>query len=174
MRLLAFIRDVRAAAASEFALIVPLLLILLFVASEAGHFVWTQHKLTEAVRNGARYASRLQIDNLCDGGSSTLADPALSDVKRLTRTGQLASATAPSVVPGWTDAQVSVSVNCDSFVSTGIYGDLDSDGDGTGEAGPVVTVSATGVTYPSLFNLLSALSRSVTLNAKSNAPVIAL
>jgi Flp pilus assembly protein TadG len=174
MRPARFLQDDGGSASTEFALVLPLMILLLFVGSEAGHFVWTQHKLTEAVRNGARYASRLQIDNLCDGGSSTLADPELSDVKRLTRTGQLASSTATPVVPGWTDAQVDVVVTCDGFVSTGIYGDLDSDGDGTGEAGPVVTVSASGVTYPSLFNLLGGLSRSVTLTAKSNAPVIAL
>lgn len=174
MMLAAFLRDARGAAASEFALIVPLMIILLFTGSEGAHFVWTQHKLTEAVRDGARYASRLQIDKVCDGGSSVLADPELSDIKRLTLTGQLASSTALPVVPGWSIDEIDVTVSCDSFVATGIYGDLDSDGDGTGEAGPVVTVSATGVNYPSLFNQLGGFKQAIALSAKSSAPVIAL
>jgi len=162
-----FLSDTRAAASVEFALIVPLLVIILFTGSEAGHFVWTQHKLAEAVRDGARYASRLQINKVCDGSSSVLADPELAQVKLLTRTGQLTSTTIRPVVPGWTDAQVDVTVSCESFVDTGIYSDL-------GAAGPVVTVRATGVTYPSLFNALGGLTSGISLSSRSSAPVIAL
>ena len=162
-----FLSDTRAAAATEFALLVPLLIILLFGGTEAGHFVWSQHKLAEAVRDGARYAARLQIDKVCDGPTEVLADPELADVKLITRTGQLDDAAARPVVPGWTDAQVSVTVSCESFVDTGIYTDLNA-------AGPIVTVSATNVTYPSMFNALGGLSRSVSLNARSNAAVIGL
>lgn len=171
MRLRRFLAETRGAAAVEFALIVPLLVIILFVGSEAGHFVWTQHKLAEAVRDGARYASRLPIDNVCDGATDVLTNgdnaAAYDQVKLLTRTGQLANPSAPPVVPGWTDAQVTVTVSCQSFVDTGIYADL-------GAAGPMVTVSATGVTYPSLFNLLGGLPRAVQLTSRSSVPVIAI
>lgn len=162
-----FIQSEQGASAVEFALIAPLLVVLLFVGSEAGHFVWTQHKLTEAVRDGARYASRLNVYKVCDGANSVLANPELGRVKLLTRTGQMASTQIRPVVPGWTDGQVTVTVTCRAFVNTGIYAAL-------GEAGPVVTVAATNVTYPSLFNALGNITRGVSLNARSSAAVIGI
>lgn len=162
-----FLAEIRGSAATEFALVVPMLIIVLFGGSEAGHFVWTQHKLTEAVRNGARFAARLQIDRVCDGPTEVLADPELSSIRLLTRTGQLASGQARSVVPGWTDAQVEVDISCESYVDTGIYQDL-------GGAGPIVTVRAANVAYPYLFGVLGGLGGSISLNARSNAAVIGL
>ena len=165
-----FLANTRATASVEFALLVPLLIILLFGGTEAGHFVWSQHKLAEAVRDGARYAARLPIngsEGLCDGATSTISTEMVDRVKLITRTGQLADTAARPVVPGWTEAQVSVVVSCESFVDTGIYTDLNA-------AGPIVTVSATNVTYPSMFNALGGLSRSISLNARSNAAVIGL
>lgn len=162
-----FLRDECGAAGTEFALILPLLIILMFVGSEASFFALTQHRLTEGVRNGARYASRLPIDKVCSGASEVLADPELAEIKLLTRTGQLADAAARATVKDWDDSEVTVDVACESFVSTGIYEKL-------GAAGPMVTVRATNVPYPSLFNLLGGLSAQVSLNAKSNSVVIAL
>lgn len=157
-------------AGAEFALILPMLVILLFGGAEAGHFVWTQHKLTEAVRDGARYASRLPVagtDGVCNGTTVNLSTEQLDNIKLITRTGQLASTTAKSVVPRWSAAQVTVTVSCQAFVNTGIYSDL-------GEAGPMVTVAASGVAYPTLFNGLAGLGTGITLSAKSNAAVIGI
>jgi Flp pilus assembly protein TadG len=157
-----------ATASVEFALLVPMLVILLFGGSEAGHFVWTQHKLVEAVRDGARYASRLPVQDVCDGASSIIAGTAAEDnVKLVTRTGQLASINAKPVVPGFTAAQVDVEINCQDFVDTGIYTDL-------GGAGPVVTVRASGVGYPMLFGGLGFVGSGFTLSASSNAAVIGI
>lgn len=174
-----FLLDQTGASATEFALLLPLLIILLFGGSESAHFVWTQHKLAEAVRDGARYASRLQIDKVCDGPTDVLTNgdhpEEHAQVILITRTGQLANPSALAVVPRWTSGQVSVAVNCESFVvdpevdgGQGIYTDL-------GTRGPVVTVSAANVPYPSLFNGLGGgLSGLVNLNAKSSAAVIGL
>jgi Flp pilus assembly protein TadG len=164
-----FASQTTASASVEFALMVPLLVILLFGGAEAGHFVWTQHKLVEAVRDGARYASRLPVngsDGVCAGATEQLSTDAEDRIKLITRTGQLAGG-GQSVVPGWTDAQVTVTVNCQAFVATGIYTDL-------GEAGPVVTVAASGVSYPSLFNGLAGLSGGINLSARSSAAVIGI
>jgi Flp pilus assembly protein TadG len=166
MTLARFFRDDTATAAVEFALILPLLVVLLFGGSEAGHFVWTQHKLTEGVRDGVRYASRLQIDRVCNGATAVLADPELSNIKRVTRTGQVATG-FNGTVPGWTDSQVTVTVSCQAFVNTGIYTDLNA-------AGPVVTVRAANVAYPSLFKLLGNLAGSIHLNAKASTAVIGI
>ncbi len=165
-----FARQTKASASVEFALMVPMLVILLFGGAEAGHFVWTQHKLTEAVRDGARYASRLPVvgfEGVCAGATETISTDQIDRITLITRTGQLAATGARPVVPGWTDAQVTVTVTCQAFVDTGIYGDL-------GEAGPVVTVAASGVSYPSLFNGLAGLTSGINLSARSNAAVIGI
>jgi Flp pilus assembly protein TadG len=161
-----FFRDETAASATEFALILPMLIVVMFGGTEAANFVWTQHKLTEGVRDGVRYASRLNIDRVCNGATSVLADPELSNIKRITRTGQIATG-QKQTVPGWTDAQVRVDVACQAFVSTGIYSNL-------GGAGPIVTVSAKNVAYPSLFKRLGNMPGTISLNAKASGAVIGI
>jgi Flp pilus assembly protein TadG len=162
-----FARQTKASASVEFALMVPLLVVLLFGGAEAGHFVWTQHKLVEAVRDGARFASRLPVYDVCDGNSSVISSTLEDQIKLLTRTGQIYATNAQPAVPGWTDTQVTVTISCEAFVDTGIYSDL-------GGAGPVVTVAASGVGYPWLFNGLGFAGNNFTLSAKSNAAVIGI
>lgn len=60
-----FTRNRVGTAATEFALTLPLMLALIFGSMEAGHFFWTQHKIVKSVRDGARFASRLDIERLC-------------------------------------------------------------------------------------------------------------
>lgn len=172
-----FLQAQSGTASTEFALLLPMLIVLMFGGSEAGHFVWTQHKLAEAVRDGARYAARTQISDFCEGANEVMTTDQENLIKLITRTGQLNDSAARPVVPGWTDAQVTVTVSCDvaSLGSEGIYAALgDNDANGTTDAGPVVTVSATGVSYPSLFNSLGILNRSIRLSAKSSAAVIGI
>ena len=161
--------DQSGAAAAEMALMVPLLLTLMFGGFEAGHFVWSQHKITEAVRDGARFAARMDISELCDGGTETMSTATEDQIKLLTRTGQIASTTAIPKVPGWTASQVTVTLDCDSasFVDTGIYTHL-------GDRGPIVTVAAVNVDYPSFFQQLGIIDSTFKLSASSNAPVIGL
>jgi len=164
-----FHTDQRGAAAVEMALLVPLLVLLLFGGFEAGHFIWTQHKLVEAVRDGARFAGRLNINQLCDGGTMVMTSATEDSIKLITRTGQLASTTAQPKVAGWSDAEVAVTVQCNAaeFVDTGIYTEL-------GSNGPIVRVSAEDVPYPSLFHSLGIIDTTFALSASSNAPVIGL
>lgn len=159
--------DQTGAAAVEMVLLVPLLLVLLFGGLEAGHFIWTEHKLIEGVRDGSRFAARLDIEDVCGGDSAKLA-AAQAKVRLLTRTGQLADGNASPRVPRWSDGQVTVTFACDAFVSTGIYSDLDA------AAGPIVTVTASGVAYPSLFERLGILDSSIAMSATSHAAVIGL
>lgn len=165
-----FVGETRASASVEFALLLPMLIVLLFGGAEAGHFVWTQHKLVEAVRDGARYASRLPVtgsEGVCAGATETISTAQIDAVKLVTRTGQLDNPGALPVVKGWDASEVSVNVTCQAFVDTGIYSDL-------GEAGPVVTVSASGVAYPMLFGGLAWAASGVNLTAKSSAVVIGI
>ena len=52
----AFLRDRRGASAAEFALVLPLLLLLLFGLIDAGRFIWEYNRAEKATQMGARYA----------------------------------------------------------------------------------------------------------------------
>ncbi len=156
-----FISNRAGAAASEFVLALPIMLALLFGGMEAGHFFWTQHKIGKSVRDGARFASRLDVTRLC-ANDATL----LTEIRNVTVTGQLAAGGIPKV-PGWNPANVNVAISCGSFVDTGIYTDL-------GGRGPLVTVSAGSVVYPSIFEGLGFIDTSVNLTARSSAAVVGI
>ena len=148
-------------------MLLPLMILLLFGGFEGGHFIWTQHKLVEAVRNGARYAGRLEVTKVCDGGASIVTAAQIDEIKLLTRTGQLQNPAMHPLIPGWTNDQIAVSITCGAFVDTGIYDEL-------GEAGPVAVVAASGVPYPSLFGGLGIFDPGIRMNARASAPVIGL
>lgn len=159
--------DRSGAAAAELAMLLPLMILLLFGGFEGGHFIWTQHKLVEAVRDGARYAGRLEVTQVCRDGNLVISADELAAIRLLTRTGQLQDAGRFPLIPGWTDDEVYISVVCGAFVDTGIYQEL-------GEPGPVVTVAAKGVPYPSLFGGLGIFDPGIRMNARASAPVIGL
>lgn len=165
--------------AAEFALILPAMIVLMFGGTEAGHFAWTQHKLAKAVRDGARYASRLPVESYCDADDPASADfdtDAETTIKAVTATGVVpladGTAAAPPVVPGLTADLIDVDPVCDAYVDTGIYSALGIAGP---VKGPVVTVTINGVPYSSLFaGLGSGLGNSFVLTARSSEAVIGL
>lgn len=129
------LHDSNGAAAAEMALLLPLLITLLLVCFEGGYFLWNEHKVVKGVRDGARYAGRLPFaDYACDG---TMNGAAATSIKNLTRTGKLSGGT--SVINGWDDSGVTVSVACKT--ASGIY-------EANSSNAPVVTVSASAP-YPS-------------------------
>ncbi|MBS7670735.1 TadE/TadG family type IV pilus assembly protein [Croceicoccus gelatinilyticus] len=174
MTLRDFINDESGSPAAEFVLSLPMILPLIFVAMEAGNFFWSQQKLVESVRNGARYAARLSYTEVCNpsgSGYAPIAAALETKIKNLTRTGNTAG-TGPAELPGWTNAQVTVSVDCGGFVSTGIFDTLGSDSGGNARTGAVVTVAAPSVPYFSILGALGVINSSYRLAAESHAPVI--
>ena len=159
---LAFLRRTRASASSEFALALPMMLPLIFGSMEAGNFFWSQQKLTQAVRDGTRYAARLDYTDVCP----SLATGVEANIKNLTRTGQL-DGNSYAKLRGWQDSQITVTVNCGSFASTGIYESL-------GGAGAIVSVEAKGVPYYSILGQLGVLNDAYKLGASAHAPVIGI
>ena len=160
-----FLSDTKGSPAAEFVLALPIMLALMFGGLEAGHFFWTEHKLVKAVRDGARYASRLPVDDLCNGEAVEFAAGVEDNIREITRTGML-DGTVPKV-PGWEAGDVEVDVSCEAFVDTGIYSDL-------GAQGPLVTVSSGSVPYPSIFAGLGFISNAVQLRAQSSAAVMGI
>lgn len=157
-----FARNRLGTAATEFVLALPFMLALLFGAMEAGHFFWTQHKIVKSVRDGARFASRLDVASLCPAADAAL----LTEIRNITATGQLAAG-GTSKVPGWQPATVNVAISCGSFVDTGIYSDL-------GARGPLVTVSSGPVAYPSILGSLGFIDDTFNLSARSSAAVVGI
>src|SRR6185295_18025590 len=68
--------------ATEFALVMPILAVLLFGFYEIGRLIWSYSIVASSVRDASRFASRLSMN--C-GGFANGADTAR--VQRLTRTG---------------------------------------------------------------------------------------
>ena len=121
----------------------PLLVMLIFGTFEGGYFLWSEHKVVKGVRDGARYAARQNFaDFTCS--TNTIDSTVVDDVKNLTRTGT-ADGSGNDAVPGWTNADITVTLSCDDATDTGIYAKV-----GTA---PRVKVSAS-VVYPSLFSTL--------------------
>lgn len=167
-----FLRNERGGAAAEMALLVPLLTVILFASLEGGHFLWSEHKVLKGVRDGARFAGRQSFVDV-DCASNAFADSAVTDaVVAVTRTG-FTDGDNPSVngsdnpvVAGWTDDQVTVSIDCDDTLTTGIYREL-------ADGAPRVTITAS-VDYPSLFGSVGFDSLGLTLNGEAQAAVMGL
>lgn len=143
-----FTGDQRGAAAAEFALILPLLTMLMFGFYEAGRLYWSYNIVQASVRDAARYGARLPVT--CTGGAGAFDDLAHETrIKNLARTGRV-DGTADPLVPGWTDNNtVTVTVTpclskltADGITLSGRYADQATI--------PIVSVTA-NAPYGSLF-----------------------
>jgi len=157
----------KGSAAVEMALVAPLMLILMFGSFELGNYFMDNHVVAKAVRDGARYASRRGFaEYSCAAATTDVVDK----TRNLIRTGQLTGGTAR--LPGWTDpTTITVAVTCNTTGNngaafTGIY-------TGMSTGAPVVTVSA-AVPYHSLFGAVGFNATSLTLRARSQAPVMGI
>jgi Flp pilus assembly protein TadG len=154
--------DLNGAAAVELALSLPLLLVLVFAAFDAGNYFLAEHVVQKATRDAARYAARLPMTNYpsCAVPSGGTAE---QQTQRVARSGD-PTGTAGQRLAGWTaDNMTTVTISCavaGSFNNAGIYKDFPSSG-----AAPVITVSAT-VPYKPLFGYVF---RGVTLNASADS-----
>lgn len=165
--------DTRASAATEMALVMPLLLLLMLGSFEVGNYFLAEHVVQKGVRDAARYASRLSITNY---PSCTATGAAELQIQRVAKTGDPdgdadGDGNQDVRILGWTDDNMTtVSLNCTPLVSgtdAGIYSVYPFP-DGI----PVVTVSAS-VPYTSLLSTIGLGNPSLTLNADSQAAIFA-
>ena len=150
------------AAAAEMALVVPLLTTIMFGAFEAGNFFWNQHIVTNAVRDGARYAARRPLTDFAGCIPST---GVVADTRSVTRTG-LVSGGTPRIA-NWTDpltVSVTMPGGCNPSFSGGIYRNNPG-------GAPTVTVSAT-LPYNSLFKNLGFTTTTLNMRADAKAAVM--
>jgi hypothetical protein len=137
-------------AATEMALVTPLLLTLLFGSMEMGKYFLDQHVVVKAVRDGARFAARQQMENYmtADAGCLDIASGTVATAtQNVVRSGNPSG--TGSRLSYWTDpATITVSSECSVDAGEedvrGIY--LDSPA-----GAPVITVSAT-VPYTALLD----------------------
>lgn len=166
-RLVRMLRDGRGAAAVEMVMVTPLLLIIMFGATELGRFFWSEHRLVKAVRDASIYASRQPIDNFtCP---STVNATLAGQVRTLVRTGALSGGT--DLLPNWSNAGANIAVTLSCVTSAGgtrlggIY---------TANAGqvPILTISAT-LPYNSLMHGFG-LETALIMRAKQETAVMGL
>jgi Flp pilus assembly protein TadG len=158
------LKDCRAAAAAEMALVLPLLLLIMFSSIELGNYFMNEHKLVEAVRNGARFAARQSFSNYtaCSGAPDGTV---VSDTRNVVMNGYLSGGTV--ITPNIQAADIDVSTSCISVAGgetmTGIY---------VGRPGGAqkVTVAAS-VNYRPVISAVGFTGIGFKLNAKSEAAV---
>jgi Flp pilus assembly protein TadG len=159
-----FGHDRRGTAAAEMVMILPLLVVMLFAMFEGGHFLYSQHVVTKAVRDGARFAARADFSKFSNCGAGTVDAALASQVKELTRTGQLSGGTAR--LNGWTASDVTVTCAFNSAFTEGVYRTQEN-------GAATVTVSAS-VAYTSLFGVLGGHSGNLKLNSSAQAAVMGI
>lgn len=177
--------DRTGAAAAEMALVAPMLIILMFGSFELGNYFMSEHALAKAVRDGARFASRLPASTYScpsggtDGSAGTFATGTSglqSQIKNVTRTGSIDGSATPRL-SYWTAAQettaapsgspITLTITCRLATSfTGVFSGLPGNV-------PVVTVAA-DVRYPSLFGQLGLSDANLRLQSQSQAPVMGI
>lgn len=167
--------DQNASAATEMALALPLLLLLMFGSFEMGRFFLDEHAVLKAVRDGARYASRQGFAAYTCPGATVTTD-VVDRTRNVVRYGKpVVTAGDSPRLPYWqatTDGQpsVQVTVTCPTTLDGteahgGIY---------TGKTHvPVVTVAA-AVEYDSLFAFLGFADAGYNLTAESQTAVMGI
>ena len=112
-------RQESGAAAAEMALVAPLLIILMFGSMELGHYVYSQHVVVKAVRDGARYASRQGFSAFACP-ATTIGGTVVTDTQNVTRTNTVAGTGTPRLATWTQNSSVDVRViRCDT---SGTYG----------------------------------------------------
>lgn len=160
-------RSVRAAAAAELALVMPLLLILMFGAFEIGNYFLDEHILVKAVRDGARFAARQDFSNYsaCSGSPGGTV---VGDTRNVVKTGLVSGGT--DRLPYWVATTISVTMTCATTTGgqtmSGIYR-------GRASGAPIVTVSAT-VPYTPVLRSFGFRGTGLNLNASQQAAVMGI
>ena len=173
MRKLRLLRsDRKGSAATEMALVMPLLLALMFGSAEIGNYFMNEHSLIKAVRDGARFAARRPFTDYT--GCSTVSNNLVTDTRNVVMNGYLS--TGSIITPNISAGNITVSTTCTANAGGqsmwGIYNNRGTVCGGAPASGcaQVVTVSAT-VPYRTILGAFGFRGWGMQLNATSQAAV---
>jgi len=151
-------------AATEMALVLPLLMVLTFGPLELGNYFMNQHTLVKAVRDGARFAARQNFTNYtaCSGSPGGTV---VADTQNVVMNGYLSGGSMITPNIRTTDITVTTSCKTDAGGQTmsGIY-------TGRTTGAQIVTVTA-NVSYRPVLAVLGFTGVGLRLNAASQAAV---
>lgn len=156
-------RDVRAAAAAEMALVAPLLLVILMGSVELGNYFLNEHSLVKAVRDGSRFAARQSFTGFPD--CSTVATTVQDATKNVVIYGYLSGSNV--LTPNISTSNITVGTSCATAAGgqtmLGIYR-------GRATGAQIVTVSAT-VNYRPILSSFGFTGIGMTIYAASQSAV---
>lgn len=121
----------RGTASVEFAMILPLLLVLFAVIVDGGRMLADYHAVTKSVRDAARFLARSSVEpRTCVPGSLDRGQAVVADAIRLAMTGRVGGdPAADGLVPGWAASDLSEATTgvalvreCFGANGAGLYG----------------------------------------------------
>lgn len=153
------------AAAAEMALVTPLLLLIMAGGLEVGNYFMDEHRLTKAVRDGARFAARKDFSyfQTCN---ATPTGTVQTDTQNLVRTSYLPSGGTDQLAI-WSTGTISVTTRCSTGAGSTTYGGIYKD---MASGARMVEVSAS-VNYLPLLAPFGVSFSGSTLNARQEAAV---
>jgi hypothetical protein len=171
--------DRNASAAAEMALVTPVLLAIMFGSLELGNLFTDEHALEKQVMDGARYASRLELNAAYSCPNTVFQDTdANTKIINVTKNGVVSGSGNPRWTEYWTrtcpgDTQtLAVSVRCvaKNQIDTGNSGNSGIYTSLSGNNIPIVKVSG-AVRYRSVLGTLGFNVANLCLRAESEAAV---
>ena len=166
MRLSQIFSDRSGSAAVEMVMVTPLLLTIMFGATELGRFFWSEHQLIKAVRDASIWASRQTIDNY-NCGTSTVSTAVTNATRNLVKTGVASGGT--NRLPNWSNGGASINLSLSCVTSAGgttLAGIYTANG---GQV-PILTITAT-LPYNSIMHGFG-LNQTFTMQASQQTAVM--
>lgn len=113
-------KDRSGAAGVEFALVLPLLVVLAFGTIEIGWMIWQHAVITKGVRDGVRYLTRVPVTCTAAGPGGTFSATNKQSAINLVKSGNPAG-TNP-ILRAYQSATFTVDVDCRDAASLGLSG----------------------------------------------------
>ena len=158
-----FGRDVAGSAAVETVLIMPLAILVMVAAMEAGNYLYSEHQVVKGVRDAARFAGRVLPLSTCASASAEAdlpsTDPAWQTIANVAVYGSTAN-TGPRRLWTWNANGTDVVIRYACVAQTGLY-------TSTGFAPQIAVIGKP--TYPSLFGTMTGLTSSYRLYSRQQA-----